>query len=48
MTRTDIKGREGVQRYGQAIQQAINGYLKDQHIDERVKTVAFNELVLLP
>jgi flagellar basal body-associated protein FliL len=48
MTRADIKGREGVQRYGQAIQQAINGYLQDQHIDERVKTVAFNELVLLP
>lgn len=48
MTRSDIKGQEGIQRYGQAIQQAINGYLDDQQIEGRVKTVAFNELVLLP
>lgn len=48
MTRTDIKGADGIQRYGRAIQQSINGYLDDQDIEERVKMVAFDELVLMP
>ena len=48
MTRTDIKGSDGIQRYGRAIQQSINGYLDDQEIKERVKMVAFDELVLMP
>ena len=42
VSREDIKGADGIQRYGRAIQHAINGYLDDQQIDERVKMVAFD------
>lgn len=48
ITRDDLKGADGIQRYGRAIQRAINGYLDDQQVDERVKMVAFDELILMP
>lgn len=48
MTRTDIKGPQGIERYGQAIRDSVNGYLAEREMDDRVKTVAFDELILMP
>jgi flagellar basal body-associated protein FliL len=48
MTHEELQGAEGMARLGSAIQTALNGYLKDQRVPERVKGVAFEELTLLP
>lgn len=47
MTKTDVRGAEGMQRYGQAIRESINDYLEQSNIDERVRHVAFEELTLV-
>jgi flagellar basal body-associated protein FliL len=48
MSREDLQGSEGMARLGSAIQTALNDYLQEQRVPERVKGVAFEELTLLP
>lgn len=47
MTKTDIRGVEGMTNYGLAIRESLNDYLEERDIEGRVKHVAFDELTLV-
>lgn len=47
MTKTDIRGADGVKEYGRAIRESLNDYLEERQISTRVKHVAFEELTLV-
>lgn len=44
----DLRQRDGINRFGAAIRVSMNDYLEEQQTNGRVKTVAFQELTLLP
>ncbi|MFT3856266.1 MAG: flagellar basal body-associated FliL family protein [Aquabacterium sp.] len=46
--RDALQTSQGIQRFGLAVQDAINGYLDDQEAQGRVKSIAFEDLTLLP
>lgn len=48
MTHHQLRGPQGMKRYGQAIKETVNDYLIEQHIPERVRQVAFEQMVLIP
>lgn len=47
MTKTDIRGADGVKQYGRAIRESLNDYLEEREISARIKHVAFEELTLV-
>lgn len=48
MSRDTLQGREGMHNLGTAIRDTLNNYLDDHAVKERVKDVAFEELMLMP
>lgn len=48
MNHHDLRGTRGIERYGNAIEEAVNGYLDEQHIKHKVRQVAFEEMLLTP
>lgn len=48
MSHRELRGTKGIVRLGNAIEEGINGYLHDQHIKERLRQVAFEEMLLMP
>jgi flagellar basal body-associated protein FliL len=48
LSRDDLVGTEGMKQYGKAIKAAINEYLAEQHRNERVRKVDFEELLVMP
>jgi flagellar basal body-associated protein FliL len=48
MSSHDLVGTRGMQRYGKAIKTAMNEYLAEQHVNDRVRQVAFEDMVILP
>lgn len=48
LSHDDLRGSEGMKRYGAALHAATNDYLHRQGLPGRVKAVAFEELVLMP
>lgn len=48
MSRDDMKDADGLVRFGKTVKTSLNGYLKAQDVQARVKDVALDELMLLP
>lgn len=48
LSRDDLRGPEGMDRYATAIRDSLNSYLSGRQMDERVADVAFEEFVLMP
>ncbi len=48
MSHRDLRGTKGIRRLGDAIEEGINDYLQDKHIKERLRQVAFEEMLLMP
>jgi flagellar basal body-associated protein FliL len=46
--REDLQARDGIQRFEQAVRTSFNDYLEDQEVSERVKGIAFEEMMLMP
>lgn len=44
----DLQQEGGALRFGRAIRTSLNGYLEEQDLPERIKNVAFEELMLMP
>lgn len=44
----DLQQEGGAARFGRAIRTSLNDYLEEQNLPERVKNVAFEELMLMP
>ncbi|HET6788892.1 MAG TPA: flagellar basal body-associated FliL family protein [Aquabacterium sp.] len=47
-THDDLQQEGGASRFGKAIRTSLNGYLEEQDLPERIKNVAFEELMLMP
>jgi flagellar basal body-associated protein FliL len=47
MSRSELKEVDGIKHYGLALKDAMNGYLREQQRPERIKAVAFEDLVLM-
>lgn len=48
MSRDDMKDADGLVRFGKTVKTSLNGYLKAQDVQARVKDVALDEIMLLP
>jgi flagellar basal body-associated protein FliL len=48
ISRSELKEADGIKHYGLALKEAMNGYLREQQRPERIKAVAFEDLVLMP
>lgn len=48
MSQEDLQQVGGVKRFGDTIRSTLNDYLEEQHVPERVKDVAFEEMLLMP
>lgn len=48
MSSHDLFGTQGMRRYGKALKTAMNEYLAEQHVNGRVRQVAFEDMVILP
>lgn len=44
----DLQQEGGAARFGRSIRSSLNSYLEEQDLPERVKNVAFEELMLMP
>lgn len=44
----DLHGLDGLKRFSHDMKVSLNGYLKAQGVETRVKDVAFDELMLMP
>lgn len=47
-THDDLQQQGGVARFGQSIRDSLNDYLEEQDMSARIKTVAFEEMMLMP
>lgn len=48
MSRDDMKDADGLVRFGKTVKTSLNGYLKAQDVQARVKDVALDEIMFLP
>lgn len=48
ISREDLQGREGMKHFGKAIVSTLNDYLDERNEPARIKSVAFEELMLMP
>lgn len=48
LSREELQGREGMKHFAKAIVGTLNGYLDERNEPARIKSLAFEELMLMP